>query len=240
MKLFEFEAKEILRQYDIPVPKGQVIHRPEEAESAAREIGSPVALKSQVLVSGRGKSGGILFANNPEEAREVSSRLIGMTIKGLPVQDILVEQEIDIAEEYYASVTIDRQAKRYVVMASTSGGVDIEEIAQTSPDKIARHHVDPLGDFDKDAAQAMIAQFQTIDKEDANKLSGIVYALYRIAMDYDAELVEINPLAKTASGDFVACDARIIIDDNALFRHCLLYTSPSPRDLSTSRMPSSA
>ncbi len=219
MKLFEFEAKDILKRYGIPTPVGKVASSPFETEVAAKEISGPVALKSQVLVSGRGKSGGILFADSPEEAKEVATGLFRSTIKGSTVANILIEQKIDIVDEFYASVTIDRQAKRYVVMASTSGGIDIEEVARTSPEKIVRHHVDPLKGFDEQMARKMLATFSALSTSDTVTISKIMDKLYRIAMDCDAELVEINPLAKTASGELMACDARIIIDDNALFRH---------------------
>ena len=219
MKLFEFEAKNILRKYGIATPRSNVASSSDEAELVAKEIGKPVVLKSQVLVSGRGKSGGIISANNPTEAKKVASKLIGNKVKGAVVGSVLVEEKIDITEEFYASVAIDRQAKKYVVLASTSGGIDIEEIAMTSPDKIARYQVDPLTGFSKRTAEAVITQFSDIDKDDATRFSAIIYTLYDIAMDYDAELVEINPLVRTASGEFTACDARIIVDDNALFRH---------------------
>jgi len=219
MKLFEFEAKDILHKYGILTPTGKVVGSPAEAESAAREISGPVALKSQVLVSGRGKSGGILFASDAREAREIASRLIGSAIKGSTVANILIEQKIDIVDEFYASITIDRQAKKYVAMASTSGGVDIEEIARSAPENIARHHVDPIKGLDEHMARKMLAQFTDLPIPDTIMISEIIDKLYRIAMDYDAELIEINPLAKTASEELVACDARIIIDDNALFRH---------------------
>lgn len=219
MKLFEFEAKNILRKYCIATPRSNVASSSDEAELVAKEIGKPVVLKSQVLVSGRGKSGGIISANNPTEAKKVASKLIGNKVKGAVVGSVLVEEKIDITEEFYASVAIDRQAKKYVVLASTSGGIDIEEIAMTSPDKIARYQVDPLTGFSKRTAEAMLAQFSDIDKDDATRFGAIIYTLYDIAMDYDAELVEINPLVRTASGGFTACDARIIVDDNALFRH---------------------
>lgn len=219
MKLFEFEAKAILHKYGVLTPRGKVVSSPAAAESAAAEIGGAVALKSQVLVSGRGKSGGILFAGDAREAREIASKLIGSTIKGSTVASILMEQKLDIADEFYASVTVDRQAKRYVVMASTSGGVDIEGVARTSPQKISRQHVDPAKGFDERQAGEMLSHFADLKAQDKDKISAIINTLYRIAMDYDAELVEINPLVRTASGDFVACDARIIIDDNALFRH---------------------
>jgi len=219
MKLFEFEAKAILHKYGVLTPTGKVVGSPAEAESAAVEIGGAVALKSQVLVSGRGKSGGILFASDAQETKEIASKLIDSTIKGSTVTNILIEQKLDIADEFYASVTVDRQAKRYVVMASTSGGVDIEEIARTSPEKISRQHVDPIKGFDEHHARKMLNHFADLNVQDKSKISTIINTLYRIAMDYDAELIEINPLVRTASGELVACDARIIIDDNALFRH---------------------
>ncbi len=219
MKLFEFEAKEILHKYGVLTPRGKTANSPAAAETAASEIGGPVAIKSQVLVSGRGKSGGILFASDPKEAREIAARLIGSNIKGSTVASILIEQKLDISNEFYASVTIDRQAKRYVAMASTSGGIDIEEVARKTPDKIARHHVDPLIGFSRDEALDMAARLPGMDRNDALRLGSIIHTLYGAAMDYDAELVEINPLVKTASEELVACDARIIMDDNALFRH---------------------
>jgi len=183
MKLFEFEAKKILKDYGIRVPESDIATNPEEAEVIARKIGRPVVLKSQALVSGRGKAGGIRFT----------------------------------AVQFYASIAIDRQAKTYVVLASTSGGVDIEELAQTSPGKIARHWVDPTVGFSQSDAQAMLSRFSLKGNDNAS-FAAIISTLYKIAMDYDAEMVEVNPLAKTASGEFAA-DARIIIDDNALFRH---------------------
>jgi len=219
MKLFEFEAKDILRKYGIATPKGNIANNPNEAEVIAKEIGKPVVLKSQVLVSGRGKSGGIVFANDATEAKKVASNLIGSTIKGNIVNSLLVEEKLNIVEQLYASIIIDRQARRYVILASTSGGVDIEEIALASPERIARHWVDPAVGFSRHTAELMTAQFSDISQDDAAKFASIIDTLYKVTIDYDAELVEINPLAKTKSGEFVAADARIIADDNAVFRH---------------------
>jgi len=219
MKLFEFEAKNILRKYGIATPRGDIARDASQAELAAREIGKPVMLKAQVLISGRGKAGGIITVEDASEARKAASNLIGSKVKGAVVRNVLVEEKVDITEEFYASVAIDRQARKYVVLASTSGGIDIEQIALASPDKISRYQVDPLTGFSKNTAEAMIAQFSNMDRDDAARFSGILYTLYIIAMDCDAELVEINPLVRTASGEFIACDARIIVDDNALFRH---------------------
>ena len=229
MKLFEFEAKNILKQYGIPVPKGDVAISSDEAEVIAREIGKPVVLKSQVLVSGRGKSGGILFANNATEAKKVASTLIGSSIKETTVRSLLVEEKLNIVEEFYASVTIDRQARRYIVLASTSGGIDIEQVALASPDRISRHWVDPAVGFNKHSAESMIAQLPNINQHDATRFASIVATLYSVAVDYDAELAEINPLAKTAAGEFIAADARITMDDNALFRHPEFADSSSLR-----------
>ena len=219
MKLFEFEAKDILRKYGIATPRGSVATNPDEAEAIAREIGRPVVLKSQVLVSGRGKAGGIVFADDATEARRVAANLIGSSIKGIAVDSLLVEEKLDIVGQLYASITIDRQARRYIVLVSTSGGVDIEEVALASPDKILRHWVDPDAGFSQSAAESMMTQFSAMDKDDVSKFAAVTGTLHKVAMEYDAELVEINPLVKTSSGDYVAADARMIVDDNAVFRH---------------------
>ena len=218
MKLFEFEAKNIVIKYGITVPRGNVVGNSQEAEVLAREIGKPVVLKSQILIASRGKSGGIRFADDAVEAKGIASNLIGSTIKGNVVNSLLVEERLNIVEQFYASVAIDRQAKAYVVLVSTSGGIAIEEVAQASPDKISRHWVDHTAGFSEPEAAAVISSFN-INQDDAIKLTTIVATLYKVAVDYDAELVEINPLVKTPAGKFIAADARIIIDDNALFRH---------------------
>lgn len=219
MKLFEFEAKTILRQYGIDTPMGAVASNPREAEEVVKKLGKPAVLKSQVLVSGRGKSGGILFAQNPAEARQVAANLIGSRIKGISVGSILVEEKVAIATEFYASVTVDRQARKYVVLASTVGGIDIEQVASASPEKISRYRVDSLCGFSEHEARNMLTQFSELSKDDAARFSAVLHTLYNVALDHDAELVEINPLVRITSGGFVACDARIILDDNALFRH---------------------
>ena len=218
MKLFEFEAKNILVKYGIPVPEGNVANNADEAEAVVREIGRPVVLKAQILVSGRGKSGGIIFANDAAEAKKVASKLIGSTIQGSMVRSLLVEEKLDIAEQFYASVAIDRQVRTYVVLASSEGGIDIEETALAFPDKISRHWIDPAAGFSQPAAMEMLNRF-SMNKDDATKFASVINTLYTVVIDNDAELVEINPLAKTASGEFVAADSRIIVDDNALFRH---------------------
>jgi len=218
MKLFEFEAKNILAKYGISIPKGNIVTTSEEARAIAKEIGKPVVLKSQILVSSRGKSGGIVFVSDATEAKEVAANLIGSTIKGCIVDRLLVEEKLDIATQFYASVAIGRRARTYIVLASTSGGVDIEEVAKASPEKISRHWVDITVGFRQKDALDMLSRF-SLDKDDATNLADVLNTLYKVAMDYDAELVEINPLVKTSSGQFAAADARIIVDDNAIFRH---------------------
>lgn len=218
MKLFEFEAKSILQSYGISIPKGRVVDNAKNVKEAVLEIGKPVVLKSQILVAGRGKAGGIVFANNPVEAMEAAFKLIGSRIKDLEVEKLLVEEKLNIVKEFYASVAVDRSNRSYVVLASTEGGVDIEEVAEKSPEKIVRHHVDLAFGFSEFHARK-IARKLGLWGDDLRKFSSVIHSLYRIAVDYDAELVETNPLVKTSDGNFVAADARIIIDDNALFRH---------------------
>lgn len=218
MRLSEFEAKGILQKYGIAIPRGNIASNPDEAGVIAEEIGKPVVVKSQVLVAGRGKAGGILFADDPAETKKAASNLIGSTIKEIVVKKLLIEEKIDITEQFYASVAIDRQAMTYIILVSTEGGVDIEETAQVSPDKIARYRVDPDTGFNQSGVMGMLAELG-MNKDDVVRLAAILDTLYTVTMDNDAEMVEINPLARTASGEFVAADAKIIIDDNALFRH---------------------
>jgi succinyl-CoA synthetase beta subunit len=218
VKLFEFEAKNILREYGVKVPLGEVIDKVEDVLKAVERIGKPVALKSQVLVAGRGKAGGIKFADTPQEAYEAASQLLGSEIKGLKVEKVLVEEKLNISKEYYVGVTVDRAAKCYVVLASTEGGVDIEEVARKSPEKIVRFNINFLEGFSSFHARK-IAKKLGLSGGDLRSLSTIIYNVYRAAMDYDAELAETNPLVKTEKGEFVAADARIIIDDDSLYRH---------------------
>ena len=218
VKLLEYEAKRIVREYGIPVPRGEAVTTALEAESLARDIGRPVALKAQIAVSGRGKAGGILFADGPEQAKEVAQSLLGSTIKECLVSSLLVEEQLDITEQYYLSLAVDGSARSYVVLASTEGGVDIEQVARTSPDKITRYWTEPLSGFTQIEAREMLRSFN-LASETTDQLARILVTLFIAAIDKDASLVELNPLVQTSSGEFIAADARIIIDDNALFRH---------------------
>ena len=235
MKLFEFEAKQILRECGLATPRGGVASSPGEAIAIAKELGMPVVLKAQILVAGRGKAGGIKFADDAEAAGRVAASLIGQTIKGCRVDSLLVEEKLDISEQFYASVTIDRQARRYVALASADGGVDIEQVAAESATAIARHRIDPDVGFGQSEAEWLVERIPKISqhmlqsvrekkvdrylKGDVAAFASVLATLFRLATEYDAELVELNPLVKVASGEFVAADARVILDDNALFRH---------------------
>lgn len=234
MKLFEFEAKNILKGYGIKVPLGSTASTAAEAQIAAKKIGKSMALKSQILVSGRGKAGGILFADSDTEAKTAASQLLGSSIKGCPVDCLLIEEKLDISEQFYASITVDRQARSYVALASTSGGVDIEEVAKTTPEKISRARIDFESGFQTEDALGMLSEFG-MDQADTEQLAQALSILYTVVMDYDAELVELNPLVKTATGEFVAADARIIIDDSALFRHAELAEKRAHRSEDTPR-----
>ncbi len=218
MKLFEYEAKNILKRYGITIPKGKVARNPSEAACVAKEIAKPVFLKSQILVAGRGKAGGILLANSSPEARKIAEKLIDIKIKDILVSTLLVEEKIDIAKELYVSLAVDRQAKSFVVLASATGGVDIEGLALFSPDKIVRHWIDPISGLNERDAMK-IAACLGLSKDKASKVAQTIMTLYQVAIECDAELVEINPFVMNLSGEFVAADAKMIIDDNAIFRH---------------------
>jgi succinyl-CoA synthetase beta subunit len=234
MKLFEYEAKAILKKLGIAVPSGKIAKAAQEAVSNAEEIGKPVFIKSQITVSGRGKAGGILPAADPVEAGKVAESLIGKKIKDVRVDIVLVEEKLDLKEQYYASIAIDRKSKSFVVLASTEGGIDIEDVAKKTPEKIVRYYIDPLSGFDKSRASEAISKLE-LDKVDAERFAETLVTLYEAAVEYDAELVELNPLVKTASGDFMAADARITIDDNAVFRHAELSERNLDREEDTPR-----
>jgi len=217
LKLLECQAKEILREYGIPTPDGGVAASPEEARTISARIGRPVAVKAQLTVGGRGKAGGILFAETPEEAAQASRGLLGQSLKGIKVTKVLVEEKLSIEDEIYLGVVVDRRSRSHVVLGSSEGGVDIEEVAANAPEKIVRYAVDPLRGLRQYHASLFAKQMGYFGKE-MMELAGILVKLYRVAYEMDAELTEINPLAATEDG-FVAADARLNIDNNSLFRH---------------------
>jgi len=216
MKLHEYQAKALLDRAGIPIPPGKVAATPSEAEAAARGI-APVAVKAQVHVGGRGKAGGIKLARTPEEARDAARAILGMDIKGLRVEKVYVERAAQVESELYLGITIDRDRRRPVVMLSTVGGVDIEEVAARSPEKIARGWPDPrLGLLPFEARRL---SFEAgVPKELAMPVAVIAETLYRVFTETDAMLLEINPLFVQPDGTLVAGDAKLDVDDNALYR----------------------
>lgn len=217
MKLHEYQAKEIFGSYGIPIPRGEFADTPESAKKAAAGIGGKVVVKSQVHVGGRGKAGGIKFAETPDEAEKVASGILGMDIKGLTVEKLLVGECIDVADEYYVGIIVDRKTQKPVIMVSAAGGVDIEEVARETPEKIHKYAVDPLRGLM--AYEARNLAFKIIDKPKvALKASKIIRQLYDVFMGVDASLAEINPLVRTPDDDVIALDAKINIDDSALSR----------------------
>lgn len=218
MKIHEFQAKEIFSRYGIPVPHERVAANPDEAATAAAEIGLPVVVKAQVLVGGRGKAGGVKRAGSIEEVRSAAGEIIGMDIKGLKVHRVLVSACADIKGEFYVGIIVDRAARVPVLMASAAGGVEIEEVARTSPEKILKIPIDPLmGLLSFQARNAGMALFG--DAKLARDFTSIAQKLYRIFVEQDCSLIEINPLVKLADGSLLALDAKINFDDNADFRH---------------------
>jgi succinyl-CoA synthetase beta subunit len=217
MKIHEYQAKDILRRYGIPVQPGKVATTPAEAEAIAREFGVPVVIKAQVYVGGRGKAGGIQFGDTPEQAREAASRVLGMDIKGLTVQKVLVTPKLEIKEEYYVGIINDRASQSPVVMVSAAGGVDIEEVAATAPERIIRRVMDIRWGLPAEQARTMLAQ-AGVPSVVVAKGGAILAALAQAFISSDATLAEINPLALMADGSVMAADAKILIDDNALVR----------------------
>jgi len=217
VKIHEYQAKDILARYGIPVQPGRVARTPEEAKAIARELGGPMVIKAQVYVGGRGKAGGIQFGDTPEEARAAAAKVLGMEIKGLKVEKVLVVSKLEIKEEYYLGIILDRKTQAPVVMVSTAGGIDIEEVAATTPEKIIQQPIDMHWGLRPFEARDILARagfpHQVISKGGA-----ILAALAKAFIESDASLAEINPLALTADGQVQAADAKILIDDNGLFR----------------------
>lgn len=218
MNLHEYQSKQIFARFGIPIPKGKVALNSTEAKHIAEELGGKVVIKSQVLVGGRGKAGGIRLARSPEEAEELATLILGMEIKGLPVRKVLVDEAVSIERELYLGITNDRTRRCPVMMASAEGGVDIEEIARRSPEKIIKVHIDPLIGL-RDYQSRDIAVAMDLPREYWKTFSGIAEGLWRVYTAHDATLVEINPLVITADKRMLALDGKMSIDDNALFRH---------------------
>ena len=229
MKLHEYQAKTLLAKYGVPVPKGRVATTPDEAAAIATELGGKVVVKAQAHTGGRGRGGGVKLASTPEEARQAASEIIGMQLvthqtgpSGLPVTSVLVEEQIEIARELYLSVIIDNASGMPVVIASAAGGMDIEEVAATTPEKIFQQRVDPTVGFQGYQARALA--FATgLDGDQLRPATALMAALVKAFEENDGSLAEVNPLAVTADGRVLAADAKFSIDDNADYRQRALF-----------------
>jgi succinyl-CoA synthetase beta subunit len=218
MDLLEYQGKQLFGKHGLAVSDGKAVTTVEEAVAAANEIGYPVVVKAQVLIGGRGKAGGVKLAANEEEAREHASNILGLDIKGHITRTVWIEHASDIATEYYASVLLDRSAKKPLVMFSVEGGIDIEEVAEKTPEKLIKYHVDPLVGLTKDEA----VKIATDGGADADVIEGVADALvklYTVWIEEDATLAEINPLIVTPDRQVKALDAKVSLDGNAEFRH---------------------
>jgi succinyl-CoA synthetase beta subunit len=218
MKLHEYQSKQIFSRYGITIPKGRVASTASEARQIAEELGGRVVIKSQVLVGGRGKAGGIKVAKDPVEAEQFATQILSMEIKGLPVRKVLVDEAAAIEQEIYLGITNDRAAKKPVIMASAAGGVEIEDVARTNPEKIIKLHINPLVGI-KDYQTRDIAAGIDLPREHWKTFGDILKALWQVYNDHDATLAEINPLIINKEKRLVALDGKMLIDDNALFRH---------------------
>ena len=218
MRLHEYQSKEIFSDYHIPIPRGRLASTPDEAKLIAEELNGPVVLKAQVLVGGRGKSGGIRLVKSPEEAKDEASKILGERIKDIPVRRLLVEEAVNIQQEIYFGMTIDRKRGETLVIASAEGGVDIEEVARLSPEKIFQEGINPLLGL-RDFQSRKLATDIEIPRELWRTFITLARNLFTVYCQLDATLVEINPLVITTNNRLMALDGKITIDDNALFRH---------------------
>ena len=218
MDLFEYQARDLFEEHNIPVLAGAVASTPEAAEAAASKMGGKVVVKAQVKVGGRGKAGGVKLAQDAQDAREKAQAILGMDIKSHTVHQVMIAQAAPIAEEYYMAILLDRANRNFLVMASVAGGMEIEEVAHTQPEKLARVGVDPNVGISKEKALEIVraGQFPT---DIADDVAEVLLKLWAAFVAEDATLMEINPLVKTDDGRIVALDGKVTLDDNASFRH---------------------
>jgi succinyl-CoA synthetase beta subunit len=216
--LLEYQGKQFFASFDIPVSPGEAVTTVDDAVAAADRIGYPVVVKAQVHAGGRGKAGGVKLASNTEEAREHASNILGLDIKGHIVKIVWIEKASDIAEEYYASFTLDRAAKKHLGMLSAQGGVEIEAVAETDPDAIAKIWIDPVDGLTEDSAKAWVSSAK-LNPAATDGAVDILLKLYRAYTEGDADLCEINPLILKPTGEVHALDAKVTLDGNAMFRH---------------------
>lgn len=219
MDLYEHQGKELFARFGIPVSEGRLAATPEEARAAAAQLGGAVVVKAQVLTGGRGKAGGVKLAATPEEAEARAREILGLDIRGHVVRRLWIERASDIAREYYLSLTFDRGEKKPLFMLTREGGVDIEEVAARAPGKIARLHVDPLMGFQPFQGRWLCFTAGIAEPEELRQVTAIIERLYRLFVEVEAMLCEINPLIVTPGGEVRALDSKVTLDDNALFRH---------------------
>jgi succinyl-CoA synthetase beta subunit len=217
--LYEYQGKELFSRFGIPVSEGRLATTPQEARAAAEALGGQVVVKAQVLTGGRGKAGGIKLADDPADAEAKAGQILGLDIRGHVVRKLWVERASEIAKEYYLSIAFDRGVKKPLYMLTTEGGVDIEEVAATKPEALARLHVDPLEGFQPYHARRLIYEAGIEDAEEQKQVLAIVGSLYEAFVGADAMLCEINPLIVTPEGDVKALDSKFTVDDNALYKH---------------------
>ena len=217
MRFFENIAKQIFNQEGIPILEGHVAYSPEEAMTIASEMGVPVVIKAQVLTGGRGKAGGVKFANNPGEALKVADEILGMEIKGEKVKHLLIEKKAEILNEFFVTVSVDRGARKPVILASMEGGVEIENLAKTNPEKIIKYYPNPLIEFLPYEARE-IARRMGVPSELISAMGDMIWKLFNVFEKYDADTAEINPLVSTPQG-LIAADAKLVVENDALFRH---------------------
>ncbi len=239
MKLHEYQSKFRFAEFGIPIPRGKIATTPEEAFQIAKEIGGPTVVKAQVLVGGRGKAGGVKLARTPEEAEQHAASILGMNIKGLTVKKVLIDPAADIRTEIYLGVTTDRTERRTVVMASSEGGMDIEEVAAKSPDKIVSFSVDPASGL-SDFHGRRVAFALGLSGDQVKQCGALVKLLYKAFVEKDMEMLEINPLIVTEQGQLKVLDAKVGFDNNALYRQKDIValrdeTEEDPKELEASK-----
>jgi succinyl-CoA synthetase beta subunit len=218
VKLHEYQSKQLFAEHGVSIPSGDVAETPSEAREVARKLGGPVVVKSQVLVGGRGKAGGIRLAQDPDEAESCAEEILEMEIKGLPVRKVLVDKAADIEKEIYLGIVVDRAARRATMMASSEGGVEVEEVARVKPQAIKKATVDPFLGL-RGYQTLELAKGIGLQKGQYRDFGRIAQGLYEAFVAYDASLAEINPLVVTTEDELLAVDGKMVLDDNALFRH---------------------
>ena len=218
MDLYEYQAKELFAKHGVPTQSGEVVTEAQAAGAAADRIGCPVVVKAQVKTGGRGKAGGVKLADSPADAEEKASAILGLDIKGHVVQKVLITGAADIAEEYYVSFLLDRANRNFLAMASVEGGMDIEEVAATKPESLAKVAIDPIAGVDAAKAAEIVAEAK-FPADVAEQVADVLVKLWDVFVKEDATLVEVNPLVKTPDGEVLALDGKVTLDDNADFRH---------------------